>query len=64
MISNFSLKSILSSFLGSLFFRDPILSLISFTDKFRFSPPYFEVGSGLGVLRGLDPLVELLPKAF
>ena len=62
MMSNFCLKSILSSLLGSRFFREPIRSRISFADMFRLSPPmapltlptpYLEFGSGLGVLRGL-----------
>lgn len=69
MISNFSLKSILSSFLGSLFFLDPILSRISLADMFRLRPPKSDLseepgGSGDGVLRGLEPDVELLPNAF
>ena len=83
MISNFFLKSMRSSFLGSRFFLDPILSLIWAAVMFRLSPSQLlwdegpwagrgreggldlmEEGSGLGVERGLEPEVVLLPKGF
>ena len=42
MISYFFLKSRLLSFLGSLFFLEPIFSLISAAVMFRFRPSQFE----------------------
>lgn len=78
MISYFFLKSMRSSRRGSRFLRDPILLLISAAVILKSKPPHwcpmglesgcwldFLIGgSGLGVLRGLEPDVTLLPKVF
>lgn len=72
MISNFLRISMRSSFLGSRFFFEPILSLISLAVRLRFNPSQsvrsesdrLKGGTGLGVVLVLDPESELKLMGF